>query len=126
MAYRSLREFVERLDREGQLRKVSAEVSAELEITEIADRVSKAGGPALLFERVKGSQFPLLINAFGSFERMAMALGVRDVNDIAADIERLIKPQIPEGLVDKLKMIPLLARLLKFPPKTVASGPCQD
>ncbi|MGR3295969.1 MAG: menaquinone biosynthesis decarboxylase, partial [Candidatus Bathyanammoxibius sp.] len=70
MAYKNLGEFVEKLDKEGQLHRVKVEVDPELEITEITDRVTKAGGPALLFEKVKGSDVPLLINAMGSFERM--------------------------------------------------------
>ena len=77
MAYDNLAEFVQVLERAGELKRISHPVNAELEITEIADRVMKAGGPALLFENVVGKQIPLLINAFGSTKRMALALGCK-------------------------------------------------
>ena len=86
MAYNSLQEFVQVLERKGELKRVTYPVKAELEITEIADRVMKSGGPALLFENVVGKKIPVLINAFGSPKRMAMALGVEDVEEIARDI----------------------------------------
>ena len=73
MAYSSLRDFVRELERAGELKRVKVEVAPDLEITQITDRVSKEGGPALLFEKVEGSDMPLLINAFGSYKRMAMA-----------------------------------------------------
>ena len=76
MAYRDLREFIARLEKAGELRRISAEVDPVLEITEITDRVSKAGGPALLFEKPKGSRIPLLINSVGSARRMNLALEV--------------------------------------------------
>ncbi len=82
MAYNSLQEFVQVLEREGELKRITLPVKAELEITEIADRVMKSGGPALLFENVVGKQIPVLINAFGSPKRMAMALGVNDVEEV--------------------------------------------
>ena len=76
MAYSSLRDFVKELEQAGELKRIKAEVSPNLEITQITDRVSKAEGPALLFENVEGSDMPLLINAFGSYKRMAMALEI--------------------------------------------------
>src|SRR6266511_3739704 len=79
-----LREWIARLEREGELVRVAAEVDADLEITEINDRVVKSGGPALLFEKVKGSRHPLLINQFGSERRMCMAFGVERLDDVAA------------------------------------------
>ncbi len=126
MAYTSLREFVEKLKKEGELLRIRAEVSPELEITEITDRISKSHGPALLFERVCGSKMPLLINAFGSDKRMAMALGVDDVNDIAREIESLIRIAPPESIIDKFKILGTLARLAKFPPKMVKKAKCQE
>ena len=89
MAYKDLREFIAKLEQSGQLHRVKIEVDPELEITEITDRVTKAGGPALLFEKVKGSNIPLLINAMGSYERMSMALGGRSLDEIAHEIEEL-------------------------------------
>lgn len=114
------------MERAGELKRIAKPVSAELEITEITDRVSKAGGPALLFEKVEGHSAPLLINAFGSNKRMAMALGVEDIEEIAREIEELIQMPLPTGIIDKLKMIPKVARFAKYPPKTVSSGPCQE
>ncbi|HHT9118677.1 MAG TPA: UbiD family decarboxylase, partial [Candidatus Hypogeohydataceae bacterium YC38] len=126
MAYRDLREFIQRLEQTGQLQRIKAEVDPELEITEITDRVSKAGGPALLFEKVRGFDIPLLINAFGSSERMALALGGRSLEEIAREIERLTKPTVPESIIEKIKFIPTLLKLASFPPRTVSSAPCQE
>ncbi|MCH8295101.1 menaquinone biosynthesis decarboxylase [Candidatus Poribacteria bacterium] len=126
MAYSSLREFVNVLDGADELKRIKAKVSPELEVAEITDRVSKAEGPALLFENVEGSDIPLLINAFGSYKRMAMALGVKDINEIADEIEGMIKIGPPESLIDKVKILGILAKLTNFPPKNVRRGACQD
>ena len=91
MAYSSLRDFVKALERADELKRIKTKVSPDLEISEITDRVSKAGGPALLFENVEGSDMPLLINTYGSYSRMAMALGVDDLSRIAYEIEGMIK-----------------------------------
>ena len=82
MPYNSLAEFIQVLERAGELKRIAHPIKAEWEITEIADRVMKSGGPALLFENVVGKNIPLLINAFGSPKRMALALGVDDIEDI--------------------------------------------
>ena len=126
MAYRDLREFIARLEKAGELRRISAEVDPVLEITEITDRVSKAGGPALLFERPKGSRVPLLINSVGSARRMNLALEVESLDEIAERIRGYLNMQSPQGLFDKLKMLPKLAELGSFFPKTVKSGPCKE
>ncbi len=127
MAYRDLREFVEVLEKRGELRRIGVEVDPELEITEITDRVSKAYGPALLFEKVKGSNFPLLINAFGSEARMALALERESLDDIAKEVTSLLQlADIPPSLLDKLKVLPRLAQLASFGPKIVKSGICQE
>ncbi len=126
MAYHGLSDFVAELERAGELKRITAPVSAELEITQIVDRVSKTNGPALLFENVKGASVPLLINAFGSYKRMAMALGVDDINAIGREIEEILHLPLPTSVVDKLKMIPKIARFAKFPPKLVSRGPCQE
>jgi 4-hydroxy-3-polyprenylbenzoate decarboxylase len=127
MAYQDLSDFIKKLEESGQLKRIKTEVSADLEITEVADRVSKAYGPALLFENVKGYSIPVLINAFGSYERMAMALNVKKVDEIAREIESLVKPEIPHTFIDKIKFLPhLLMTLSKFPPKTVRHAPCQE
>ncbi len=105
MSYGNLRQFVSALESAGELRRVSAEVGPALEIAEVADRVSKAGGPALLFEHVKGSAFPVLINGFGSYKRMQMALNCNSFDEIGARLESLLKTQPPEGLIDKIRML---------------------
>jgi len=126
MAYKDLREFIARLEAEGELKRVRTPVSPELEITEVADRVMKSGGPALLFEQPAGFDMPVLINAFGSKKRMALALGVEDVEEIAARIEGLIRTEAPEGFVGKLRMLPSLVKLSASFPKRVRSAPCQE
>ena len=126
MAHENLREFIRKLEAAGELKRITAQVSSNLEITQIADRACKECGPALLFENIRESAFPLLINAFGSMKRMATALDVEDIEEIARSIEELIRPQIPDTIMDKVKMVSHLAKLLRFPPKTVASAPCQE
>jgi len=126
VAYRDLREFAQRLEKEGELKRIGAEVDPVLEITEITDRVTRAGGPALLFERPKGSKYPLLINAFGSERRMNLALDVKSLEDVAARIRGILDMQSPQGFFDKIKMLPKLAELGSFFPKTVKTGPCKE
>jgi len=126
MAFEDLREFVAALEKQGQLKRIRAEVSAELEITEIADRVSKRNGPALLFENVRGSTMPVLINALGSRERMLTGLGVRDYIEVTERIDDLTDVKSPQGLIEKIKMVPRLADLAKMFPKIVRGGPCKD
>ena len=91
MAYNSLADFVQVLTQQGELKRITYPVKAELEIAEIADRVMKSNGPALLFENVIDKKISLLINAFGSMKRMALALGANDVEEIAREIEKLIR-----------------------------------
>src|SRR5689334_7766330 len=106
--YPSLRAFVERLDRKGELVHITRECDPVLEIAEIANRTMKlpGGGPALLFERVRGSRWPLVINAYGSPRRMALALGVEKLEEHAGALAELLGPQLPGSLWDKLKMLP--------------------
>jgi len=126
MGYKDLREFVAALESKNWLKRIKTEVSAELEISEIYDRVIKSRGPALLFERVKDSRFPVLINAFGSRDRMALALGAESLDDVAKRFQELVNMQIPEGLLDKAKLLPRLLELAKVPPQTVSKGACQE
>lgn len=125
MNFNSFQDFLRYLEEQGEVARVAAEVSAELEITEITDRVTKARGKALLFERVKGSRFPVVTNAFGSPRRVAMALG-RAPDEIAARIESIISLKTPRGIADKLKLLPRLLELVRMPPKTVTRAPCQE
>src|SRR5579864_7157248 len=126
MAYTDLREFVRALDEQGELKRVRFEVDPILEITEFADRSVKSGGPALLFEKPKGSSVPVLINAFASERRMQIALEVSAVDEVAGRISEFLEMRMPEGIIGKLKMLPKLAEMGAFFPKTVSHGPCQE
>jgi 4-hydroxy-3-polyprenylbenzoate decarboxylase len=154
LAYDDLRDWIKTLEKAGELKRVKEEVSPELEITEITDRVSKigagrhlsqvsktrpgapqlrgtyaAGGPALLFENIKGHPgHKVLINQFGSERRMAMALGVERLDEIAERIKGLVNVKAPEGLFDKLKMLPQLGALTAAFPKTIPANdaPCKE
>jgi len=130
VAFADLREFIAELEKAGRLRRISASVSRDLEIAEITDRVSK--GPAernhaLLFENVQGSSVPVLINAFGSAERMAAALSVEHLDALSARVARLLDLiKMPESFIDKLKKLPDAFGVVKAGPKRVRSGPCQE
>ena len=134
MAYEDLRDWIAALERAGELKKVQTEVDPILEITEITDRVSKgrdtkgeAGGPALLFQNIKGhSGAQVLINQFGSARRMNLALEVGKLDEVADRIRQFMDVKSPQGFLDKVKMLPMLAEMGKFFPKTVASGPCKE
>ncbi|HEY2805498.1 MAG TPA: menaquinone biosynthesis decarboxylase [Gemmatimonadales bacterium] len=134
MSIDNLRDFVRMLDEAGELVRVTAPVSCDLEATEIADRCMKAadGGPGLLFENAvlpngNRSKFPLGMNLFGSLKRMCMSLGVQNLDDMGARITELLKTQVPDGLAGKLSMLPKLAELASFPPRmTDGQPPCQS
>src|SRR5438445_8173959 len=128
MAYDTFQDFLERLEREDELRHITREFSPHLEITEVADRVMKSpgGGKALVFDHPAGFDVPVAINVFGSRKRMSMALGVEDFEDIACEIEELVKPEVPTGFVHKVRMLPKPGRLASAAPKTVGSGQCQE
>ena len=141
MPYDDIREWIAALERAGELKRVTAAVDPILEITEIADRAMKMqdvrrppsagsaspGGPALLFENVKG--YPgsrVLINQFGSPKRMNLALGVESLDEIAERLRMFMDVKSPQGLLDKIKMLPMLADLGRFFPKSVNTGPCKE
>jgi len=145
LGFEDLRSFVRALEEQGQLKRVATEVDPELEITQIADRVSKSpspeglsgapktdpvhggmGGYALIFDSVRGSEIPLGINLFGSYRRMMMALGCDGFEALAERVQKLIKPPAPTSLMDKVKMLPELARISGFAPKQRKSGICQE
>jgi 4-hydroxy-3-polyprenylbenzoate decarboxylase len=126
MSYSDLREFVKALEQAGELKRIPFEVDPYLEIAEFADRSVKSGGPAFLFENPKGSSMPVLINAFASMRRMEIALEVQSVNEHAARISEMLEMRMPQGLINKLKMLPKLADMANFFPKTVSGGPCQE
>ncbi len=126
MAYKDLREFISVLEQRALLKRVPVEVDPELEIAEINDRVVKAGGPALLFEKPRGAAFPCVVNLFGSFERMRLALEVDDLDDIGKEILEFLEPEIPTNIIQKLKTLPKLKRLSDFLPRYVKNGPCKE
>src|SRR2546423_4824906 len=126
MAFDNLRDFIRALEKRGELKRISIEVDPYLEVTEFADRSVKNGGPALLFEKPKNSKIPLVINLFASMRRMEIALGVNSVEEIARHITSFLEMQRPEGLLDKLKLLPKLSELNSMFPKTVSSGPCKE
>ncbi len=144
MPYADLQSFIEALDEAGYLKRVAVEVDPVLEISAIADRVSKLpaadhkdppktdpvhgsqGGHALLFENVKGSRLPVAINTFGSYHRIMMALGCSNFEEFAGRIESLLKPEMPTTFIEKMKKLPELAKLAGFAPKIIKRGICQE
>lgn len=124
--FNTLQDFVLALDRAGELKRIAHPVSPYLEMTEIADRVVKSGGPALLFQRPEGYDMPVLMNAFGSKKRMSMALGVHDIEDVAARIEGLLAAPASGTLFDKVRALPRLMSLSALSPRVVRSGPCKE
>ncbi len=139
MRYADLREFIARLEAIGELKRIAVPVSPRLEMTEICDRVLRAGGPALLFEHPAGCDMPVLANLFGTVRRVALAMGAEDKDAMAPtqalrDIGRLLaalrEPDPPKGFRDILGKLPelrqVLAKVLDMAPKVVSSAPCQD
>ena len=132
MPFDDLRQWIAALDQAGELKRIQTEADPILEITEITDRVSKSktakpGGPALLFQNIKGHpNHQLLINQFGSESRMKLALGVNSFDEFADRIRVFMDLKSPQGFLDKLRMLPLLTEAGKFFPKTVPTGPCKE
>ncbi|MDQ2983000.1 MAG: menaquinone biosynthesis decarboxylase [Actinomycetota bacterium] len=121
-----LRSWIALLEREGELVRVTAEVDPHLEVTEIVDRTVKGGGPALLFEKPKGSEHPLLINQFGTERRMCLAFGVERLDDVAQRLEDVLEMQPPQGLVEKVKGLKKLKSIADSMPQRVRRGACQE
>ncbi len=127
MPFDSLRAFVDALRRAGEVHTIAAQVDPRLEIAEITDRVVKAGGPALLFENVKGSKFPVLTNQFGSERRMAMAFDARALDHVAARLRALLDLSPPGGSwSEKFDALKRFAPLANAIPKTVRDAACQE
>jgi len=129
VSYRDLREFIAQLEARGELRRVRAPVSPRLEITEICDRVLRAGGPALLFERPAGHDTPLLANLFGTVSRVAAAMGAKDaaeLREVGKMLAYLKEPEPPTGLRDLWDKFPVFKRVLDMAPKERSSPPCQE
>ena len=128
MKFRDIREFTSFLEERGDLCRISTPVDTKLEISEIADRMIKSGGPALLFENPEGYDIPVLINIFGSRRRMAWALGLEDLDEAASRVQGILDlvQGPPEGIGNKLRTLGQLANLASIRPKTVSNPPCQD
>ncbi len=143
MGNETFRDFIELLDSKGELSRVKTRVRPKLEIAEVCDRVSKSpaahghneldktipgslGGKALLFEDVEGSDMPVAINTFGSYARVNLALGTNNLEELAARVQQLVKPEIPTTLMEKMKRLPDLMKMASFPPKVARSGICQQ
>ncbi|RLJ68575.1 4-hydroxy-3-polyprenylbenzoate decarboxylase [Sulfurisoma sediminicola] len=129
MKYRDLRDFVAQLEAIGELKRVAVEVDPHLEMTEICDRVLRAGGPAILFEKPKGGTMPVLANLFGTPRRVALGMGeesteaLREVGKLLAYLK---EPEPPRGLKDAWEKLPVLKQVLNMAPKIVSSAPCQE
>ena len=129
MKYSDLREFITRLETMGELKRISVEVDPHLEMTEICDRVLRAGGPALLFEKPKGSTMPVLANLFGTPRRVALGMG-EESTDALREVGKLLaylkEPEPPKGLKDAWDKLPVLKQVLNMAPKILSSAPCQE
>ncbi len=129
MQYKDLRDFISKLESMGELKRVSVEVDPNLEMTEICDRTLRAGGPAILFENVKGHSIPLLGNLFGTTRRVALAMGKEDLSglrDLGELLAFLKEPKPPEGLRDAWEQLPVFKQVLNMTPKKVKKAPCQQ
>jgi len=129
MIYRDLRDFIAQLETMGELKRIAVEVDPKLEMTEIADRVLRAGGPALLFENPKGHAMPVLANLFGTVKRVALGMGEDDpsrLREVGKLLAYLKEPEPPKGLRDAWDKWPVLKQVLNMAPKEVKSAPCQE
>ncbi len=129
MRYHDLRDFIAQLERLGELKRIRTEVSPHLEMTEICDRVLRAGGPAILFENPKGHAMPVLANLFGTPRRVALGMGedsVEALREVGKLLAYLKEPEPPKGLKDAWDKLPVLKQVLNMAPKVVSSAPCQE
>jgi 4-hydroxy-3-polyprenylbenzoate decarboxylase len=129
MNYNDLRDFIDQLEEIGELKRISVEVDPHLEITEICDRTLRMGGPALLFEKVKGSNYPLLGNLFGTERRVALGMGresVAELREVGEILSQLKEPEPPKGMKDAWEKIPIFRKVLDMAPKEVRDAPCRE
>ena len=129
MKYKDLRDFIEKLEKQGQLKRISMEIDTDLEMTEIADRTLRAGGPAILFENPKGYDVPVLANLFGTPERVAMGMGqesVEALREVGKLLAYLKEPEPPKGIKDLWNKLPVFKQVLNMPSKEVSKAPCQQ
>jgi 4-hydroxy-3-polyprenylbenzoate decarboxylase len=129
MRYRDLREFIEQLEKDGDLKRISQRIDPKLEITEIADRTLQRKGPALLFEQVGDSKIPLLANLFGTEQRVALAMGdsqLESLREVGKLLAFLKEPEPPKGFIDALKTLPIYKKILDMSPRVVRNPKCQQ
>lgn len=129
MKYKDLRDFIAKLEKAGELKRIKQEIDPYLEMTEIADRTLRAGGPALLFENPKGSDIPVLANLFGTPDRVAMGMGqdkVESLRDVGKLLAYLKEPEPPKGFKDAIQKLPVFKKVLSMSPKRVKKAPCQE
>jgi len=129
MKYKDLRDFIARLEQDGELKRIAVEVDPYLEMTEICDRTLRAGGPALLFENPKGHDVPVLANLFGTAQRVAMGMGEESVaalREVGQLLATLKEPEPPKGMKDAWDKLPVFKQVLNMAPKTVSRAPCQE
>ncbi|MCX7830952.1 MAG: UbiD family decarboxylase [Acidobacteria bacterium] len=126
MAYDDLWAFLKEIEKDGELLRVKDEIDPCLEMTQILDRAVKEGGPAVLFENVKGSKIRIVGNILGTHKRMLKALELKNYSEIDERISTLMDFKAPQNLLDKLRMIPELNELSSFFPKIVKEGPCKE
>lgn len=129
MKYQDLRDFIQLLEQRGELKRIQQPIDPYLEMTEIADRTLKAGGPALLFENVKGHEIPVLANLFGTPERVALGMGqecVAALRDVGKLLAFLKEPEPPKGFRDALNLLPMYKKVLSMAPKQLKKAPCQS
>ena len=128
MSFKNMREFISFLEEKGELRRIKTPVSRELEITELADRTVKSGGPALFFENVEGYEIPVVINLYGTRQRMAWALGLEDIDELTERVRKILAmlQAPPSGLLNQVRTLGEMVGIARTQPKTVAKGPCQQ
>ena len=129
MKYKDLRDFIALLEQRGLLKRISQEIDPYLEMTEIADRTLRAGGPALLFENPKGYGIPVLANLFGTPERVALGMGQEEVSalrQVGEWMAMLKEPEPPKGLRDLMEKLPVFKQVLNMPVKRLSKAPCQE
>jgi len=129
MQYKDLRDFIDTLEQQGLLKRISVEVDPVLEMTEICDRTLRNGGPALLFENPKGSDIPVLANLFGTPERVAMGMGqekIEDLREVGKLLAFLKEPEPPKGMKDAWEKLPIFKQVMNMAPKVVKKAPCQE
>src|ERR1035437_6503646 len=129
MNYHDLRDFIAQLEHLGELKRIAVEVDPHLEMTEICDRVLRAGGPALLFEKPKGGGMPVLANLFGTPRRVALGMGEESVSalrEVGKLLAYLKEPEPPKGLKDAWDKLPILKQVMNMSPKVSSSAPCQE